>query len=85
MSTEATTLVPLKPRARRVAISVPRTLTAEYIVFSALNIAPTAMMAPISQAMSSSRRFRGCDCEANIPAHGAPRCSDAGIGGQRAC
>ena len=45
-STDITIAVEPKPIARNVAISRRRALTAEYIVLSALKIAPTAMMPP---------------------------------------
>ncbi len=44
--TDATTPLAPKPIARSVAMSRARALTAEYIVFSALKTAPTAMMPP---------------------------------------
>ncbi len=45
-NTEMTTGMAPKPSARNVAISRDRALTAEYIVLSAPNNAPTAMMPP---------------------------------------
>jgi hypothetical protein len=53
-NTEITTGVAPKPSARNVAISFPRVLTAVYIVLSAPNSAPTAMMPPTTYAMTDS-------------------------------
>ncbi len=44
--TESTTGMPPKPIARRVAISRARLSTAEYMVLSAPNTAPMAMITP---------------------------------------
>jgi len=77
MTKDSTTLPPLKPRARIVAISRERAATAEYIVLRAPKVAPTAITAaPGSRAPGSgsspraiawrSRRFRA-------PLHGQPR------------
>ena len=52
--TDTTTGNAPKPIARSVAISTVRVLTAEYIVFSAPNSAPTAMMPPTVVATISS-------------------------------
>ena len=49
-----TTGIAPKPIARNVAISVARVLTAEYIVLSAPNSAPIAMMPPTVLATISS-------------------------------
>ncbi len=48
--------------ARNVAISTARVLTAEYMVFRAAKIAPTAMMMLITRAMSPRKRAKVCDC-----------------------
>ncbi len=45
--TEITTAVPPKPMARRVAISRARASTAEYMVLTAPNTAPTAITTPM--------------------------------------
>src|SRR3546814_14345958 len=52
--TENTTGPEPKPIARSVAISRERADTAEYMVLSAPNIAPTAMMPPTKYAMKLS-------------------------------
>ena len=57
-STEKTTGVALKPIARRVAISTVLTLTAVYIVFSAANSAPIAMMVATTIAKIRKKLLR---------------------------
>jgi hypothetical protein len=58
---DTTTAAAPKPIARSVAISVVRTLTAEYIVLSAPNTAPRPMIPPTAKATRVRKSLSGFD------------------------
>jgi hypothetical protein len=60
-STDTTIAVAPNPSARKVAISRSRSLTAEYIVFSAPKTAPMAMMPPTTYARNEITRLMPWD------------------------
>ena len=94
--TETTTGTLPKPRARKVAISTVRVATAEYIVFSAANKAPMAMMTAMAKPKPSIWPARPPDCAARYSSSptsfrsslgsSSMRCASSGIrAGESTC